>query len=145
MVTAAMVLIWFIGASAALNQIEIAPEIVNGLFYAVLAIIAGVALVSIGGPADEECIPPEPLSAESPPLSVLSDVTGAESAGSSRAHARRLETWRRTPKEGSLFPEALLQDEGGAAKAISSDRQSSQASGTVGLRLYPESGRPPRA
>ena len=49
MVTAAMVLIWFIGASAALNQIEIAPEIVNGLFYAVLAIIAGVAIVSIGG------------------------------------------------------------------------------------------------
>lgn len=46
---AAMVLIWFIGLSAALNQVEIAPEIVNGLFYAVLALIVGVAIVSIGG------------------------------------------------------------------------------------------------
>jgi Conserved TM helix len=47
--TAAMVLIWFVGISAALNQIEIAPEIVNGLFYAVLALIVGVAIVAIGG------------------------------------------------------------------------------------------------
>jgi hypothetical protein len=46
---AAMVLIWFIGLSAALNQVEIAPEIVNGLFYAVLALIVGVAIVAIGG------------------------------------------------------------------------------------------------
>lgn len=47
--TAAMVAIWFIGASAALNQIEVAPEIVNGLFYAVLALVVGVAIVAIGG------------------------------------------------------------------------------------------------
>lgn len=47
--TAAMVMIWFIGLSAALNQIEVAPEIVNGLFYAVLALIVGVAIVAIGG------------------------------------------------------------------------------------------------
>jgi hypothetical protein len=46
---AAMVMIWFVGLSAALNQIEIAPEIVNGLFYAVLALIVGVAIVAIGG------------------------------------------------------------------------------------------------
>lgn len=46
---AAMILIWFIGLSAALNQVEIAPEIVNGLFYAVLALIVGVAIVAIGG------------------------------------------------------------------------------------------------
>jgi MFS family permease len=46
---AAMVLIWFIGVSAALNQVEIAPEIVNGLFYAVLALIVGVVIVAIGG------------------------------------------------------------------------------------------------
>ena len=46
---AAMVMIWFIGLSAALNQIEVAPEIVNGLFYAVLALIVGVAIVAIGG------------------------------------------------------------------------------------------------
>ncbi|MGH8902927.1 MAG: mechanosensitive ion channel family protein [Egibacteraceae bacterium] len=38
-----------IGVFAALNQIEIAPEIINGLFYAILAIIAGSAIVAIGG------------------------------------------------------------------------------------------------
>lgn len=38
-----------IGVFAALNQIEIAPEIINGLFYAILAVIAGSAIVAIGG------------------------------------------------------------------------------------------------
>jgi hypothetical protein len=37
-----------VGAFAALNQLQIAPAIVNGLFYAVLAIIAGSAIISIG-------------------------------------------------------------------------------------------------
>ncbi len=45
----AMALIWFVGLSAALNQIRVAPEIVNGLFYAVLALIVGSAIVAIGG------------------------------------------------------------------------------------------------
>jgi hypothetical protein len=45
----AMILIWFIGASAALSQVEIAPQIVTGLFYAVLALIVGVAIVAVGG------------------------------------------------------------------------------------------------
>jgi Conserved TM helix len=47
--TAALVAIWFIGVSAALNQIEVAPEVVNGLFYAALALVVGVAIVAIGG------------------------------------------------------------------------------------------------
>ena len=38
-----------ITAFAALNQLEIAPEIVNGLFYAILAIVAGSAIVAVGG------------------------------------------------------------------------------------------------
>jgi hypothetical protein len=38
-----------IGAFAALNQLGIAPAIVNGLFYAMLAIIVGVSVVAIGG------------------------------------------------------------------------------------------------
>ena len=38
-----------IGIFAALNQLEIAPEIVNGLFYALLAIVVGVAIVAFGG------------------------------------------------------------------------------------------------
>lgn len=38
-----------VGVFAALNQLEIAPEIVNGLFYAMLAIIVGSAIVAVGG------------------------------------------------------------------------------------------------
>lgn len=38
-----------IGIFAALNQLEIAPAIVNGLFYALLAIVVGVAIVAFGG------------------------------------------------------------------------------------------------
>jgi MFS family permease len=38
-----------LGVFAALNQLNIAPEIVNGLFYAILAIVVGVSVVAIGG------------------------------------------------------------------------------------------------
>jgi hypothetical protein len=38
-----------IGIFAALDQLQIAPTIVNGLFYALLAIIVGVAIVAFGG------------------------------------------------------------------------------------------------
>jgi hypothetical protein len=38
-----------VGAFAALAQLEIAPAIVNGVFYAVLAVIAGSAIIAIGG------------------------------------------------------------------------------------------------
>jgi hypothetical protein len=38
-----------VGVFAALNQLHIAPEIVNGLFYAMLAIVVGVSVVAIGG------------------------------------------------------------------------------------------------
>jgi hypothetical protein len=38
-----------IGAFAALNQLEIATPIVNGLFYAALAIIVGSSVIAIGG------------------------------------------------------------------------------------------------
>jgi Conserved TM helix len=41
--------ILIVGVFAALNQLKIAPEIVNGLFYAILAIIVGSAIVAIGG------------------------------------------------------------------------------------------------
>ena len=46
---AAGMAILVIGVFAALNQLEIAPAIVNGLFYALLAIIVGVAIVAFGG------------------------------------------------------------------------------------------------
>jgi Conserved TM helix len=38
-----------VGIFAALNQLEIAPEIVNGLFYALLAVVVGSAIVAVGG------------------------------------------------------------------------------------------------
>jgi hypothetical protein len=38
-----------VGLFAALNQLQIAPEIVNGLFYALLAVVAGSAIVAVGG------------------------------------------------------------------------------------------------
>ena len=47
--TLASVTIIAIGVFAALSQLEIATPIVNGLFYAILAIIAGSAIVAIGG------------------------------------------------------------------------------------------------
>jgi hypothetical protein len=40
---------WVIGIAATLNQIEIAPEIVNGWFHAMLALIVGVGIVVVGG------------------------------------------------------------------------------------------------
>jgi hypothetical protein len=45
----ASVSILVIGAFMALNQIQIAPAIVNGLFYGLLAVIVGSAIIAIGG------------------------------------------------------------------------------------------------
>src|SRR2546426_1050773 len=38
-----------IGIFSALNQLGIAPAIVNGLFYAMFAIVVGSAVIAIGG------------------------------------------------------------------------------------------------
>jgi hypothetical protein len=46
---AAGVAVLVLGVFMALNQLEIAPAIVNGLFYAILAIIVGSAIVAVGG------------------------------------------------------------------------------------------------
>jgi hypothetical protein len=45
----AFVAILAIGFFAALDELQIAPAIVHGLFYAILAIIVGVAVVAVGG------------------------------------------------------------------------------------------------
>jgi MFS family permease len=45
----AAALIVTVGVFMALNQVGIAPAIVNGIFYAGLAIIAGSAIIAIGG------------------------------------------------------------------------------------------------
>jgi hypothetical protein len=37
-----------IGVFAALNQLNIAPEVVNGLFYAILAVLVGSAIIAVG-------------------------------------------------------------------------------------------------
>ena len=47
--TIAAAAIWVVGIAAALNQLEIAPEIVNGLFYALLALVVGIGIVAVGG------------------------------------------------------------------------------------------------
>jgi hypothetical protein len=46
---ASQVLILGVGVFAALDQLAIAPTIVTGLFYALLAIIVGVTVVAVGG------------------------------------------------------------------------------------------------
>lgn len=38
-----------VGIFAALSQLEIAPAIVTGLFFALLAIVVGILIVSVGG------------------------------------------------------------------------------------------------
>lgn len=45
----AFVAVWMLGIFAALNHLSIAPAIVNGLFYAMLAVVAGSAIIAIGG------------------------------------------------------------------------------------------------
>jgi hypothetical protein len=47
--TGAYVAVLVIGIFAALAQLQIAPAIVNGLFYALLAVMVGSAIVAIGG------------------------------------------------------------------------------------------------
>jgi hypothetical protein len=45
----ASVAILSVGGFAALSQLQIAPAVVNGLFYALLAIVVGSAVIAIGG------------------------------------------------------------------------------------------------
>lgn len=47
--TGAGIAVLSVGVFAALDQLEIAPAIVTGVFYAFLAIVVGVAIVAIGG------------------------------------------------------------------------------------------------
>lgn len=46
---AAGVVLLAVGIFAALNQLQIAPQIVTGLFYAILAAAVGVTIVAVGG------------------------------------------------------------------------------------------------
>ena len=45
----ASVAVWTLGIFAALSQLQIAPAIVHGLFYAVLAVFAGSLIIAVGG------------------------------------------------------------------------------------------------
>jgi Conserved TM helix len=47
--TLASVAILTVGVFAALSQLRIAPAIINGLFFALLAVVVGSAIVAIGG------------------------------------------------------------------------------------------------
>jgi hypothetical protein len=46
---AAGIAIWVFGFFAALNQLHIAPAIVNGLYFAILALVVGAGIVAVGG------------------------------------------------------------------------------------------------
>jgi len=46
---AASIAIMVVGVFAALDQLQIAPAIVTGLFYAVLITVSGIAIIAIGG------------------------------------------------------------------------------------------------
>ena len=55
--TAASTLILVVGVFAALDQLEIAPAIVTGLFYALLAIVVGSTVIAVGGAGVTEMRP----------------------------------------------------------------------------------------
>ncbi len=53
----ASAVILVIGVFAAVNQLQIAPEIVTGLFYGLLAMVVGVVIVAVGGAGVTEMRP----------------------------------------------------------------------------------------
>ena len=55
--TIASATILVVGVFAAINQLQIAPEIVTGLFYAMLAMVVGVVIVAVGGAGVTEMRP----------------------------------------------------------------------------------------
>jgi hypothetical protein len=86
-----------VGVFAALSHLQIAPAIVNGLFYAGLAIIAGSAIVAIGGGGIipmrrqwERAI--DKVEAEAPRLK-------AQTAGASQRVEAKTEQWKQQARE----------------------------------------------
>ena len=55
--TLASIAILIVGIFAAIDQLQIAPAIVTGLFYALLAMVVGVVVVGVGGAAVTELRP----------------------------------------------------------------------------------------
>lgn len=53
--TGAGIAIITVGGFAALSQLQIAQPIVNGLFYAILAVVAGSLIIAVGGAASSRC------------------------------------------------------------------------------------------
>lgn len=45
----ATIAVWVVGSFAALDQLEVAPMVVQGVFYGALAAIVGVVIVAVGG------------------------------------------------------------------------------------------------
>jgi hypothetical protein len=44
-----------LGIIAALNQLHIAQNVLNAVLYAALAVLAGIAIVAVGGGASRQC------------------------------------------------------------------------------------------
>lgn len=91
---AAAVAILVVGVFAALNQVGIAPAIVNGLFYAALAIIAGSTIVAVGGGG----IQPMRAKWEQALKKVEEEAPKirAESQGGSQRVEERAEAWKKS-------------------------------------------------
>ena len=84
----------WIGIAAALNQVEIAPEIVNGLFYVMLALVVGVGIVAIGGGGIQ------PMRERQRALARVDEEASDEAGGSGALRGGK----RRTPREGRRGP-----------------------------------------
>ncbi|MGI8518803.1 MAG: mechanosensitive ion channel family protein [Acidimicrobiia bacterium] len=99
-----------VGIFAALSQLEIAPAIVNGLFFALLAIVVGILIVAVGGGGiqpmrDKWGKALTRLEEEMP--KAKREMEGAEGRVKDRADEIRQEVRAAAPKEGAqrLQPE----------------------------------------
>lgn len=87
----ASIVILVVGVFAAVDQLQIAPAIVTGLFYALLAMIVGVTVVGVGGAAVTELRPylNRALNrADDATSEISSEAEGAEARMRSRVQAR---------------------------------------------------------
>jgi hypothetical protein len=98
----AAVAIVVVGVFAALSQIGIAPAIVNGLFYAALAIIAGCTIVAVGGGG----IGPMRAQWEKALRKIEQEAPKirAEAQGGERRVEERVEAWKKSAEPPSPRP-----------------------------------------
>lgn len=102
----ASALIMVVGVFAALNQLQIAPAIVNGLFYAGLAIVAGSAIIAIGGGG----IQPMRTQWEKALRKVENDGSKFVTEAQTGAHAmeERAQAWKKPSEPAPRMPSGAI-------------------------------------